>query len=445
MTARIVPFVCFVCLVCTACSDDGDDSVAVPSPDIGLDTGMDAVVEDEVEAPEDAAPEVIEDVVDEEVPEPFSWEAIQVEPMALVDGLPLIEGRVDGQGPLSFVVDTLSQAIFVDVDVVGDDLFHEAEVSIGSRDLGTVIVKGRPMTPDERFAGVDIGGLVGQAYLSERFTVVDYPRRRFYLSDEVPPVALPPPGYEDAPRQEVLYELPNLLTTVNPTIGAAGEVVLLGDTSSRMSYVTRRVFDAVDDGSLPRVEGWRFSSNFGEDPAFLTRLPSVRFGDLEVEGLEVAVIPDEHHLKAVLEPNMVFAEGFLGAGFWARFALGIDGNRIDMGGMSEGGTRTFVLWGDGSEPQDWAGRWDKVGIEVALAEDQVVVEMVFVGTGAEGAGLVPGAVIEAIDGAPVAEAGLEAVRDMLRGEVGEPRSMRVRLPGEGEAAEVSVEVEEILP
>lgn len=462
-------------LLCWGAACGGEDPQSpAPTPDMGMedmaledmahqdqgdlpseDTGADVV--DEEEIGEDVGPDGIEDMgpdMEDMGEEPFpGWEAVEPVPMMWVDGLALIQAHVAStedealpiDRPMPYVMDTLSQTFFADVDVVGDPLFHEVDITVGNRDLGRLAVKGRSMEPDEAYLGLDIGGLVGHLYFNNRFTVFDYPNQQFYLVDQAPPPELPPPGYEDAPRAEALYDLPNIIPVVTTVIGEAGETVLLADTSSRMTFVTQRVFDAIDDGTLPQVGGYRFQTNFGEDPGFLTRLPSLQLGGAVVEDLEAVVIPDENHLVGVLRANGVEMEGYLGAGFWSRFALGLDGHIFSQESGSEGGLKKLIFWGDGQRPEAWEGRWTRVGVVLTWRQGQIQAEMVLEGSSAQEAGLVPGTRITAIDGVSTQEMPLEEARSLLRGEVGQTRSLEIWLPEAEAATLVEVAIEEFLP
>ncbi len=374
-----------------------------------------------------------------DVPEPFSWEGAAPQTLYVVDGLPLTEARIAEFEPELFVLDTLSQTIFVDSATIGDDLFHEEDVLIGDAALGPRVVKGRDMTPDEVWLGQDIGGLIGQLFFSDRFTFVDYPGRTVRFL-EIPPGddAPPPPGYDGIAPFEVRHEMPNFFPVAVADFGGV-EAPLLADTSSRMTVITQSIFDAQPvDEPLPQRHGFRFLTNFGEDAGFLTRMPELRFGDLVVRNLVVGVIPDDNHVRAVLEPNRVFVEGFLGAGFWRRFAVGIDG-QVLVHGMSEGGTRRFLLWGDGTEPEELAFAWTKVGVELTRRAGAVTVEMVYEETTASDAGLLVGDVLVTLEGAPVDALSLEEIRDALRGESGSPRTLGIERGEETLTFEVTVD------
>jgi hypothetical protein len=377
--------------------------------------------------------------VEEDLPPPFSWEAAEPQTLHVVDGLPLTQARIAEFEPELFVLDTLSQTIFVDSATIGDDLFHEEEVLIGDAALGMRVVKGRDMTPDEVWLGEDIGGLIGQLFFSDRFTFVDYPGRtvRFLV---VPPGPDAPdaPGHDGVTPFEVRHEMPNFFPVVMADFGGM-EIPLLADTSSRLTVITQSTFDAQPvDEQLPQRHGFRFLTNFGEDAGFLTRMPELRFGDLVVYNLVVGVVPDDNHVRAVLEPNRVFVEGFLGAQFWQRFAVGIDG-QILVHGTSEGGTRRFLLYGDGSEPQELVGAWTKVGLELTRRDGAVTVEMVFEETTAAAAGILVGDVLLSVDGTSVDQISLEEVRGALRGAGGEARTLQIQRGDETLTFEVTVQ------
>jgi hypothetical protein len=365
------------------------------------------------------------------------------EPVALqvVDGLPLVPGAYDDSETWPFVLDTLSQICFVDNDLVGDFLYHEVDATIGADTLIDLLVKGREMAPDEMYLGVDIGGLVGQSFFQQRFVVMDYPGSQLYtFATSVDLAQHLPPGYDGEPVVKIDVAQQNAFPVVSVTIGGAAEVPLLADTSSRISVITQSIFDQVDDGSLPQVGGYRFASKYGEDAAFLTRLPSLAVGDLTVTGIEAVVIPDDHHLVAVLEPNGVFVEGYLGAQFWNRFVLA-----IDAFGGDEFTAQVFSLVGNGKEPVAWEARWHKVGIELAWLDGFVLVDMVYEGSDAENLGLEVGDMVLMIDGIDVDEVSLEEARAMLRGIPGDTIEVIVSKPLSDEPWAEAVAVEEILP
>jgi hypothetical protein len=370
-------------------------------------------------------------------------------PMPVVDGLALLEASisiVDGvevESPQSYpyVVDTIAQVCFIDGDLVGDFLYHEVDMTIGNDFFELFLVKGRDMSLDEAFLGVDIGGLIGQSYVLKRFMVMDYVNELFYSLDGAPELVLP--SMPETPVVSVNVAVQNAFPVLTAEIAPEVSVALMADTSSRMSYLTESQFAKINAEGLPAVEGYVYATKYGEDPCTLTRLPFIRLGELEVTDLEICIIPDDHHTKAILEPNGVLVEGFLGAGVWNRFALA-----IDAFGGDEYTPQQYHFWGDGAEPESWADRWHKVGVELTLREGLVMVEMVYAGFDAGNQGLEVGDQLVNVDGisltGPDAPT-LEAVRQMLRGEVGTTRSLIAVKPLSDEPLATDVLVEDILP
>jgi hypothetical protein len=409
----------------------------------GLDVSVDAPMFEQVASPDNVA----EDLAADELPvadvDPEITPMLWPEPVAIqvVDGLPLIPGSYDDSETWPFVLDTLSQICFVDDDLVGDFLYHEVDATFGTDTLVDLLVKGREMEPDEMYLGVDIGGLVGQSYFQQRFVVVDFPGGNLYTFESSVDLAEHAvPGYAGIPVATVNVAQQNAFPVVTVALAEGVEAPLLADTSSRMSVITQAIFQQVDDGSLPQVGGYRFASKYGEDAAFLTRLPSLTVGGLTVTGLATIVIPDDHHLVAVLEPNGVFVEGYLGAQFWNRFVLA-----IDAFGGDEFTAQVFSLVGDGQEPAAWEDRWHKVGIELAWLDGFVLVDMVYEGSDAESLGLEVGDMVLMIDGIKVDELSLEEARAMLRGILGESIEVIVSKPLSDEPWAEAVAIEEILP
>ncbi len=427
----------------SAATPDAKTDAAIPMDLMVLDVPAETVTLDQIEPldlvvgdlslDEFSAPDLGPETVSVPWPDPVA--------MQVVDGLPLIPGSYDESDTWPFVLDTLSQICFVDDDLIGDFLYHEVDATIGTDFLVDLLVKGREMEPDEMYLGVDIGGLVGQSYFQQRFVVVDFPGGNLYTFESSVDLAEHSvPGYSGIPVATVNVAQQNAFPVVTAQLADGVEIPLLADTSSRISVITQTFFDQIDDGSLPQIGGYRFASKYGEDAAFLTRLPLLSIGEVKVTGLEAIVIPDDHHLVAVLEPNGVFVEGYLGAQFWNRFVLA-----IDAFGGDEFTAQVISLVGDGSEPAQWQGRWHKVGIELAWLEDVVLVDMVYEGSDAESLGLEVGDMVLMIDGVDVDEMSLEEAREALRGIPGDTIELVVTRPLSDEPWAEAVAIEEILP
>ncbi|MBM4373121.1 MAG: PDZ domain-containing protein, partial [Deltaproteobacteria bacterium] len=151
------------------------------------------------------------------------------------------------------------------------------------------------------------------------------------------------------------------------------------------------------------------------------------------------VIPDEHHLVTILGPGGVDVDGWLGAAFWERFAVGID----PLEGTEES-PQVLYLWGDGAAPAAHAGRWDKVGVELAWRDGLAEVDSVYAGTDAEAQGIQRGDVLLSVDGTAVDALPLTEVRQLLRGAPGDTRTLSLA-PPDGDPVTLPVLVEAILP
>ncbi len=431
-------------LGCSSSSGAGTDDASGPGSDTIVPEIRDEDTPLEVEVSQDGAdgetPDTpqIDTTAEVDVPSIPTWD----EPVPLVvhGGLPLFDGIVDGGPVMPFMFDTLAQVVFLDEDIVGDVLYHETDLVLGDDPIGITQVKGRSMAPDEAYLGVDIAGLVGQAYIWKRFLVLDYPGGLFYQMPSPPDLETDPlPGWDGPAPWTVDVQLQNAFPVVRPVLVDGDPVPLLADTSSPLTTIIQSVFDGLDDGTLPQVAGYVWSSKYGTEDAFLTRIPSIRFGDLVVTDLEAVVIPDDHHLVTILGPSGVDIQGWLGAAFWERFVLGID----PKDGTEES-PQIFYLWGDGTEPAHYAGRWDKIAVELAWREGSMVIEMVYLGTDAETQGVVVGDVVTAVDGTPVDGIPLEEVRSSLRGTPGDVRILSL-LHADDTAEDLTVLVEQILP
>jgi len=420
---------------------------AAPTPDVaGPEVAPAKDTVDDADASSDASAETSEDTV-----APFTWG--EPVPMQVVDGLPIVEGTVDDSGPLPFVVDTLSQVIFVDSGIVDTIAYTEATIGVGPLDLGFISVKGRDLSPDASFTGLPVAGLLGAQFLTDRVTVLDYPNRQAYLTTTLLSSPLVPlPSYETAPQHVLKYRLPNLMAVLEPTIGPAGEVALLADTSSRITIVYQRVFDAIaaEAGvALPQLAGYRFATKYAEEPGFVTRLPALDLpladgSTLTVPNVAAVVLPDDNHLVGLLSTVGVNVEGYLGANVWERFAVAISGHDFAPDDVDH---RAMVLWGDGSPPTDGidtTDHWRRVGVELTWSpvDDAITVHMVYQGTSAQAEGVLIDEVLTAIDGGAVTD--LASARASLQGTVGDTRTLTL-LDSDGLSREVTVTIEDLLP
>ena len=408
---------------CPSNDDDdiGDDDTTAGDDD---DTG-----DDDATAGDDDSTDDDDSAGDDDDTSASTWDcyANPLESAQGADGSALVEGIIDGQATW-FVVDSAAQVIFADLEISdGFTGYFDVSLDLGPFQEEAWSVKGRDLSPNEAFIGRDIGALVGQDILMRAYTVYDPVAPQVYLCDAVPDE--PPPGTTDDPLQQP-YSLENQFALVDVQIGAAGSVPLMMDTGMAVTYLTEAIFDQVDNGAA-RLYGWVFSTSYGSDDAFVTRIPDFEFGGEVLTDLDVVVIPTDHHLSGILPASGVVVDGFLGNSVLGRYHMGINGL-----------SSVLDLW-PVEAPWNADGRWTRVGIEPAWRGEQHVVEYVLWPSDASDQGVAVGDVLLSIDGVDCATVDLWDVHLALRGGVGDVRHLE--LEGiEGPYA-VDVAVEELLP
>ncbi len=372
---------------------------------------------------------------DDDTSEPGPWDdgsAIVV----TVDGQAMIEGSFDGEGPIWWALDTGAARTYVDEEITGTSNNVIGDVVIGPLAFEDKQVGSVELADAEAFIGWDLGGLAGQDIFEDRFVTLDYAGLQAHFMDGIPDD--PPPGTGDAPAFISSYDLPSSIPVMAAQLSGGGgqvEIDLIADTGSGVTILLQSVFDAIDDGSLPRLDGYVWGTNYGFDDGFLTRIPVIAVGDaerVEVEQTWAVVIPDDNHLWGLLEGNGIFADGFLGYPVYRRFALGVDGFED-----------RYLWWpyvaDDHVDPREWT----RIGVEPTWREGGFTVEMLYRPSDAETQGVEVGDRIIAVDGTDLAGATLDELKHLLRGDVGESRTLDL-LRGDL-ALQITVAIDDLLP
>ena len=353
---------------------------------------------------------------------PSPWD--DGEAMILIeDGQPALYGSVDGGPSLLWALDTGADRMYLDQDLADGQRTVTAELTLGSLTLPDQALRALDLSEAEAALGVDLGGLAGEPLFEGRYVTLDYRASRVHFGDE------PLPG---APRAG--GEGPTVFDTETQgglpilTLDLGGPTRLIADTGSGVTVLTQSRFDAIDDGGLPRLQGYVWSTSYGSDAAFVTRLPAEGVPGLSVGGTWAVVVPDENHLSPLLAQAHIDAEGFLGYPFYRRGALGVD---VDQAQLS--------FWPYEAPDSLEAEEWRRVGVELAAREGELRVEMVFSPSDAEDQGVQVGDRLLRIDGQ--APADLAAARRALRGE----GVRALELEREGAPLSLSVAVEDLLP
>ena len=407
-------------LVGCPAGDDDDDSGVGDDDTGGADD--DTADDDSSEADDDTAGDPWED----------GW-PVEV----TLDGQVLIEGSFDGGEPIWWAMDTGADITYVDAEIVGSEGATTGDVVIGPLDLPQYDVYSLDLSEAEAYIGWDLGGLMGQDLFSGRFTAIDYKGGEAHFFDEVVEVA--PEGVIDGGLLvETHYDLPLSIPVMTVSLSSdAGEVELqlIADTGSGVTLITEDLFDQIDDGTLPRLEGYVWATMYGSDEGFVTRIPWITFGDSAETAIGdswAVVVPADNHLLPLLRSVGLDCDGFLGFPVYRRFFLGVDG------------LEDRYLWRayDGNEHIDF-DEWNRVGIEPVEREGEFVVEMVYRPSDAETQGIEVGDVIAGLDGNDLEHWALDNLKQGLRGSVGDTRTLTIRR-GE-EEMEFVVGIDALLP
>ncbi len=411
-------FAVILLLVVGGCPADDDDAV-------DDDTGDDDTADDDT-ADDDSADD---DSSDDDSADDDTWDCYANPMVSAIgaDGSGLMQGTIDGTD-YWFVMDTAAQVVFGDLEVSGGSTaYFDAAMTIGPWEYETWSIKGRDLSPNEAFIGVDIGALFGQILLIQSYVVFDPSIPQLYLCDSVPPED--PPGTSGEALIQT-FTLENQFPVTRVGVGLPVDVPMMLDTGLPVTYLTEDIFEQVDAGA-DRIYGWDFTTSYGSDEAFVSRVPTFEFAGETIEGQDVVVIPTEHHLAVILAGAGVEVKGFLGNSVMDRYLMGMNGFDSEM-----------ELWPVDAEWLD-SGRWIRVGLEITWREGQHVVEFVLGPSDAEAQGIVAGDRLTAIDGVDCGPLSLLEVHQALRGNPGEIRLLA--LEGDEGAYQLEVLVEDLLP
>jgi hypothetical protein len=387
----------------------------------------------------DAAPDTVPDATSEAASEveiiaadPWGegWPAAQP-----VDGQLLVEGTYNGGSPLWWVLDTGAARTFIDSDVTGVTTTVVADLAIGPLEFKKKQATSVELDEAEAFIGWDLGGLAGQDIFAKRFIALDYARSKAFFFDTVP--ESPPLGTAQAEPMRLHYDLPSSIPVVTAVLSGQTEVTvqLIADTGSGVTIITEDAFYQLDDGTLPRLKGYVWATNYGTDLSFVTRIPEIQAG--EDGGGKAAwtwavVVPTDNHLFPLLRGNGIEAQGFLGYPFYRNFLVGVDG-----------ATQTYLWWEYENKGHLDANEWNRVGIEPTWRDGAFFVEMVYSPSDAETQAISTGDRILAVDGDPVDGMTLDDLKRRLRGVPG--TTVVLSLERDGSESEAGVLIEDLLP
>ncbi len=349
-----------------------------------------------------------------------------------LDGQAMIQGSFDGEGPIWWALDTGAARTYVDSEITGTTNNVTGDVVVGPLEFPEHQVGSVDLAEAEAFIGWDLGGLAGQDLFADRFTALDYRGLLAHFLDAVP--AEPPPGSSMTEPEETPYELPASIPVATFTLSGTVDVALIADTGSGVTLITEEFFEQIDDGTLPTLDGYVWATNYGSDPGFLTRLPSIGVTgtELSADGTWAVVIPADNHLFPLLHGNGIDAEGFIGFPFYRHFVVGVDGFED-----------RYLWWEHDDLSHIDPHEWQRVGVEPSWRDGGFFVEMLYSPSDAEDQGLQVGDQILQVDGDDLTGATLDDLKASLRGEPG--TAVELAIDRAGQAMTFTVEIQDLLP
>ncbi len=359
-------------------------------------------------------------------PQPYDYPPA-LEAVAPLDGQMLFPVRLDDRpGLFSMVVDTGAFGTAVDERLVRDVVNGVGVVTL---DFGNGLVfEDFPVfTADlsvaEDYIGVPVWGLIGQDLVGQMFFGLDYQASEVTAASPIP--TLPPPAFASIAGVDVPYTLEQLLPIVEVDIGGR-RARLIADTGSGVTLLTESfVSQSVLDGG---IGGYWWHTSYGSDPGTIVRLPSLVLGGYDVADSWAVVVPEEYHLKEVLDALGLQVDGFLGFPVYRRFYVAVHGPES-----------RYVMYPYPDLSHVDAREWDRVGIEVRRDEGAVVVDMVFEPSDASAVGVAPEDVLLTIDGESLLDLTLDQVRLRLRGSPGDSRLLGLERGGAPRSLRVEVD------
>jgi predicted aspartyl protease len=411
-------------LALAACgSGDIEQGPEGGAPDAAVDSPPDQAEQDATEA----GPDVAADAPTEADAEPLV--PTEREVLIPLDGQVLFPARLDGTDA-HLVVDTgavrsaFSKTLLRDV-VNG--------VGVTTVDFGDGIVfedyevLAVDLSEAENHIGVAIHGLIGQDLFQQLYFGVDYRRARAIVSRAAPSTA--PTGWSEADRVTLPYEVVQGLPIL--TVDLEGTPArLIADTGSGVTLLTEsRVPPSWLSAGL---EGYVWHTSYGSDEATIVRIPSLGLGSVSVEESWAIVVPDEHHLAAVFSAIGLEVDGFLGYPVYRSFYWGIRG--ADM---------TYEVFAQPGQDPLTQAEWNRVGVELVSTGDNILIDMLFHPSSAFDEGVAVGDELLTVDGVQIESLGLDDVRKLLRGSVGDVRALG--LVRDGSPVQATVKVDALLP
>lgn len=339
-----------------------------------------------------------------------------------------------------------------------DDGAHEVDVAIGELTFPSLEVAAYDVISYEQSRSPPIGGLIGGDILTAFAFSLDYKDGRVWLEDE--PAARPEgvaPGSVDGPlevRARVsgggVFPVPGgdrvdvgatrflVWAEAEDLTGEDGFWVLV-DTGASSVFLSHDVVERLS-GDRPRLEGVTVGTANGPQPAYFTRVWSMRLdaGEAEDPVVDLPSVP-----ALVLEDDSVFDAiesevnervlGIVGGTYLRWFVATLDYPRETL--------RLLPYTApDHIDEDEFVG----VGFTFELRDSEWTVDTVYPGTDADADGLRSGDELVAVAGVEVDGLSYAEV-DGLFGDYSLGDQVPVTVDGSGGLVEVEIAVEDLLP
>jgi predicted aspartyl protease len=333
-------------------------------------------------------------------------------PFRLLNNHVYVQGRVNGKGPYTFIVDSgghtlLSSRIVSEVGLktVGQSVesgagaghsttgfVHYDEIAIGSVRLRDQMAFAAEVY-DKSIEGIPVDGMVGFELLDRMVTAIDYGRNiitftdptRFHPSKDLG-IAVPFVFYDHLPN--VTGSIGDLSATFNIDTGSRSEIDITSPFVA--AYQLRAHFPT----GTSAVTGWGVG---GPTRDYMVRLPSLKLGEVEVDQIAAGLSEDKG--GSISNPNY---SGNIGGGLLKRFVVTFDYAH-----------QVMYLKRIMPIPPD-VGTFDRSGLWINAKDGGYVVTDVAKGSAGERVGIAVGDVITMIDGKAGRDEELGDVRRLLR-------------------------------
>lgn len=332
-------------------------------------------------------------------------------PFRLLNNHIYVEGRVDGKGPYTFIVDTgghtlLSPKVIAEAGLTATGKAPESgagekQSSTGFVPVKTISIGGVEMHDQVAFAtaiyspdieGIPVDAMVGFELFRRLIVRIDYGRKVLTFTEpehaslENAGTAVPFVFYDHLPF--VHGRIDGLPATFDIDTGSRSELDVTSPTVAR-NHLRERYPKGVQ-----AVTGWGVG---GPSHSYVVRLRSVTLGNVTVNDPVVDLSDAEH--GSFSDPNY---NGNIGSGFLKRFVVTFDY-----------GHRMMYLRRIEPPPPD-IGDFDRSGLWINAAKGGYVVSSIAAGSPAAKAGLQVGDLIMELNGRPAKARDLSDARELLR-------------------------------